>query len=51
MRDDRRVRVALARWQVIAEATDERLGPAERGRVVCELAAGCTATPTAARGG
>lgn len=39
MRDDRRVRVALARWQVIAEATDERLGPAERGRVVCELAA------------
>jgi putative transposase len=39
MRDDRRVRVALARWQVIAAATDERLAPAERGRVVSEIAA------------
>lgn len=38
MGDERRVRVALARWQVIAAATDERLDPAERGRVVSDLA-------------
>jgi putative transposase len=39
MGDDRQVRVALARWQVIAAATDERLTPAERGLVLAELAA------------
>jgi len=35
---DRATRVALARWAVIAEAADERLAPAERGRLVSELA-------------
>ena len=39
MRDDRQVRVALARWQVIAAATDERLTPAERGQLLAEIAA------------
>lgn len=39
MRDDPQVRVALARWQVIAAATDERLTPAERGLLVSEIAA------------
>lgn len=38
MGEDRQVRVALARWGVIALATDERLTPAERGRVVAEIA-------------
>lgn len=38
MGDERQVRVALARWQVIAAATDERLGPSERGRWVAEIA-------------
>lgn len=38
MGDDRATRVALARWAVIGEATDERLTPAERGRLVSELA-------------
>ena len=37
--DDPATRVALARWAVIGEATDERLSPAERGRLVSELAA------------
>jgi putative transposase len=36
--DDWATRVALARWAVIAEATDERLTGAERGRLVSELA-------------
>lgn len=39
MRDDPQVRVALARWQVIAAATDERLTPAERGLLLSEIAA------------
>lgn len=38
MGDDRATRVALARWAVIGEATDERLTPSERGRLVRELA-------------
>ena len=38
MRDDPQVRVALARWQVIAAATDERLTPPERGLLVSEIA-------------
>ena len=38
MGPDRATRVALARWAVIAEAADERLAPAERGRLVSELA-------------
>ncbi len=38
MNDDRATRTALARWAVIGEATDERLSPAERGRLVSELA-------------
>lgn len=37
--DDRATRVALARWQVIAAATDERLSPGERGLLLRELAA------------
>jgi putative transposase len=40
MRDDPQVRVALARWQVIAAATDERLSAAERGLLLSEIAAG-----------
>jgi putative transposase len=39
MGDDRQVLVALARWQVIAEATDERLTPAERGLLLAGIAA------------
>lgn len=39
MGDDRQVRVALARWQVIAAATDGRLTAPERGLLVSELAA------------
>jgi len=39
MSDDPCTRVALARWQVIAPATDERLSGAERGLLVAELAA------------
>lgn len=35
---DRDTRVALARWAVLCEVTDERLTPAERGRLVRELA-------------
>jgi putative transposase len=35
---DRDTLVALARWAVIAEAVDEQLTPAERGRLVSELA-------------
>lgn len=35
---DRDTLVALARWAVIAEAADERLAAAERGRLVSELA-------------
>lgn len=38
MGTDRDTLVALARWAVICEATDERLTPAERGRVVSDLA-------------
>lgn len=38
MGDDRATRVALARWAVIGEAVDERLSPAERGRLVSALA-------------
>jgi putative transposase len=38
MEADRDVRVALARWTVIAAATDERLSAAERGRVLREIA-------------
>jgi putative transposase len=38
MGDDRATRVALARWAVICEAVDDRLEPAERGRLVSELA-------------
>ena len=38
MRDDPQVRVALARWQVIAAATDERLTPPERGLLLSEIA-------------
>ena len=38
MGPDRATRIALARWAVIAEAADERLTPAERGRVVSEAA-------------
>ena len=38
MGPDRATRVALARWAVISEAADERLAPAERGRVVSEAA-------------
>ena len=37
MGDDRVTRVALARWAVICEAVDDRLTPAERGRLVFEL--------------
>jgi putative transposase len=36
--DDPATRTALARWAVIAEAIDNRLTPAERGRLVSELA-------------
>jgi transposase len=39
MTDDRGTRVALARWQVIAPATDRRLSPAERGLLLSEIAA------------
>jgi putative transposase len=35
---DRDTLVALARWAVIGEAVDEQLTPAERGRLVSELA-------------
>jgi len=35
---DRDTLVALARWAVICEAVDEQLTPAERGRLVSELA-------------
>jgi putative transposase len=38
MRTDRDTLVALARWQVIAAATDERLTPAERGLLLSEIA-------------
>lgn len=38
MGPDRATKVALARWAVIAEAADERLEAAERGRLVSELA-------------
>ena len=38
MGPDRATRVALARWAVICEAADERLAPAERGRVISEAA-------------
>jgi hypothetical protein len=38
MREERQVRVALARWQVIAAVTDERLTPSERGRLLCAIA-------------
>ncbi len=38
MGPDRATRVALARWAVICEAADERLAPAERGRLVSEAA-------------
>ena len=38
MGDDRATRVALARWAVIGEVVDDRLQPAERGRLVSELA-------------
>lgn len=38
MGPDRATRVALARWAVISEAADERLAPAERGRVIFEAA-------------
>ncbi len=37
---DRDTLVALARWAVICEAADEQLTPAERGRLVSELACG-----------
>jgi putative transposase len=37
---DRDTLVALARWAVICEATDERLTPAERGLLVSQLARG-----------
>jgi putative transposase len=40
MRTDRDTLVALARWQVIAAATDERLTAAERGLLLSEIAAG-----------
>ena len=40
MSTDRDTLVALARWAVIAPATDERLSPAERGRLLSQLAAG-----------
>lgn len=36
--------VALVRWAVIGEATDERLTPAERGQLVSDLAR-CVASP------
>lgn len=39
MGDDAATRVALARWAVIGQATDERLTSGERGRLVSELAA------------
>jgi putative transposase len=39
MREERQVRVALARWGVIAAATDERLTPTERGQLLAEIAA------------
>jgi len=39
MRTDRDTLVALARWQVIAQATDERLSRSERGLVLSEIAA------------
>lgn len=38
MGTDRDTLVALARWAVICEAVDEQLTPAERGRLVSELA-------------
>ncbi|HSJ45149.1 MAG TPA: helix-turn-helix domain-containing protein [Euzebyales bacterium] len=38
MGTDRDTLVALARWAVIVEAADERLAPAERGRLVSDLA-------------
>jgi putative transposase len=38
MGPDRATRVALARWAVISEVADERLAPAERGRLVSEAA-------------
>jgi putative transposase len=36
---DRATRVALARWQVIAQAADERLSPADRGLLLSQIAA------------
>lgn len=39
METDSATRVALARWAVIAPATDERLTSQERGRLLSELAA------------
>lgn len=35
---DRATMTALARWQVIAQATDERLSPADRGLLLSEIA-------------
>ncbi len=38
METDRATRTALVRWTIIAEATDERLSPGERGRIVSVIA-------------
>jgi putative transposase len=38
-RTDRATRVALARWQLIAQAADERLSAAERGLLLSQTAA------------
>jgi len=48
MRTDPGETVALDRYHVIADVTNPRLSPAERGRLVRQLARGATRSRTAA---
>jgi len=45
METDHQEQVALHRWAVIAEATSDRLSPAERGALVRQIAARAHAGP------
>jgi hypothetical protein len=45
METDRQEQVALHRWAVIAEATSDRLSPAERGALVRQIASRTHAGP------
>jgi len=46
METDHQEQVALHRWAVIAEATSDRLSPAERGALVRQIASRAHAGPT-----